>query len=81
VRVTYAEKDGSNYCAGFPPESAMHLILIQANVATPDFNVTSTEGQLRLQSSSNKGSTKLHFMLVAIAVDYHLAPDEYKASR
>ena len=52
-----------------------------AHVATPEFRVTSTEGQLSLRSSSNKGSEKFHFMLVAIAVDYHPAPDEYKASR
>lgn len=63
----------------FPPD-ASHPGDV-AKVATPEFHVASTEGQLSLQSSSKKGSTKLHFMLVAIAVGYHLAPDEYKASR
>jgi hypothetical protein len=72
-------KDGINYCAGFPPD-ASHPGDV-ANVATPEFHVTSTEGQRSLHSLSNKGSTKFHFMLVAIAVDYHLAPDEYKAAR
>jgi hypothetical protein len=62
----------------------MHLMLHAgdiAHVATPEFRVTSTEGQLSLRYSSNKGCEKFLFMLVAIAVDYHPAPDEYKASR